>query len=60
MTASFLDGAVDLFVKTRIPRDGERFWDLDWDQVYRKNLFDWDGLKIDQSLASFRANETKL
>ena len=60
VTASFLDGAVDLFVKTRIPRDGERFWDLDWDQVYRKNLFDWDGLKIDQSLASFRANETKL
>jgi hypothetical protein len=56
----FLDGDVAFFVKTRIPQSGERFWDVDWDQVYRKMLFDWDGLKIDSKLASFSGKQTSL
>lgn len=60
VNAVFLDGDVAFFVKTRIPQDGERFWDLDWDQVYRKMLFDWDGLRIDSKLANFSGKQTSL
>lgn len=60
VNATFLDGDVALFVKTRVPQDGERIWDLDWDQVYRKMLFDWDGLRIDSKLASFSGKQTSL
>ena len=60
VNATFLDGDVALFVKTRIPQDGERIWDIDWDQIYRKMLFDWDGLRIDSKLASFSGKQTSL
>lgn len=60
VNASFLDGDVALFVKTRIPQGGERFYDLDWDQVYRKMLMDWDGLKIESKLANFSGKQTSL
>jgi hypothetical protein len=58
--ASFLDGDVALFVKSRVPQSGERFYDLDWDQVYRKMLMDWDGLKIESKLANFSGKQTSL
>lgn len=60
VTATFLDGDVAFFVKTRIPQSNEHFWDLDWDQVYRKMLFDWDGLRIDNKLANFSGKQTSL
>jgi len=60
VNAVFLDGDVAFFVKTRVPQKDEHFWDLDWDQVYRKNLFDWDGLKIDSKLANFSGKQTSL
>jgi hypothetical protein len=60
VNATFLDGEVDLFVKTRIPQDGEHWWDLDWDQVYRKALFDWDGLHLNHNLANFSGKQTSL
>lgn len=60
VNATFLDGDVFLYVKTRIPQKGERFWDLDWDQVYKKNLFDWDGLRLNKTLASFKGKQTAL
>lgn len=60
VNASFLDGDVALFVKTRIPQDGERFYDLDWDQVYRKMIMDWDGLRVDSKLANFSGKQTSL
>lgn len=58
VNAVFLDGDVAFFVKTRIPQSNERFWDLDWDQVYRKVLFDWDGLRINSKLAEFSGRRT--
>lgn len=60
VNAVFLDGDVAFFVKTRIPQSGEHFWDLDWDQVYRKMIFDWDGLRIDSKLANFSGKQTSL
>lgn len=58
--AVFLDGDVSFWVKTRVPQKGERLWDLDWDQVYRKELFDWDGLRVSSKLASFSGKQTAL
>lgn len=60
VNATFLDGDVFFFVKTRVPQKGERFWDLDWDQVYKKNLFDWDGLRVTKKLADFKGKQTSL
>jgi hypothetical protein len=60
VNATFLDGDVFFFVKTRIPQKGERFWDLDWDQIYKKNLFDWDGLRVNKKLAEFKGKQTSL
>ena len=56
--ASFLSGEVALQIDTRIPQnwhDG-----FDWDKVYSKTLFDWDGLKVNQKLASFHGKTTNL
>lgn len=60
VNATFLDGDVAFFVKTRIPQKNEHWWDLDWDQVYRKVLFDWDGLSLDSKLASFKGKRSKV
>jgi len=58
LEASFLSGDVALQIDTRIPQS---FTDgLDWDKVYSKTLFDWDGLQANQQLASFRGKVTKL
>lgn len=56
--ATYLSGEVALQIDTRIPQsltDG-----FDWDKVYKKTLFDWDGLTSSQKLASFSAKTTKL
>ncbi|MFO0640402.1 MAG: hypothetical protein U0183_14380 [Polyangiaceae bacterium] len=58
LRAELLSGEVTLQIDTRIPQsltDG-----LDWDKVYSKTLFDWDGLTANQTLASFRGKTTKL
>lgn len=56
--ASFLSGDVALQIDTRIPQS---FTDgFDWDKVYTKTLFDWDGLQENQKLASFHGKVTKL
>lgn len=58
LDASFLSGEVAIQIDTRIPQsitDG-----FDWDKVYSKTLFDWDGLKANQKLASFHGKTTKL
>jgi hypothetical protein len=60
VNAVFLDGDVSFFVKTRVPQKNEHFWDLDWDQVYKKKLFDWDGLKVNSNLANFSGKQTAL
>jgi hypothetical protein len=49
---------VALQIDTRIPQS---FTDgFDWDKVYTKTLFDWDGLQENQKLASFHGKVTKL
>ncbi|MBL8609466.1 MAG: hypothetical protein JNL38_19195 [Myxococcales bacterium] len=58
IASSFLSGEVAIQIDTRIPQnwhDG-----FDWDKVYSKTLFDWDGLKVNQKLASFRGKTTNL
>lgn len=58
--SKFLDGQLDLFVQTNIPRKGEKAWDIDWDTIYRKTLFGWEGFPVKESLAHFEAKQTPL
>ena len=46
------------FVQTNVPRQGEKLWDIDWDTIYRKTFFAWDGFTAKETLASFQARQT--
>ena len=54
----FLDGDLGFFVQTNVPRQGEKLWDIDWDTIYRKTFFSWDGFTAKETLASFQARQT--
>lgn len=57
--AKFLDGELAFFVETTLPQKGEKIWDLpDWDRIYTKTLFGWDGFTAKESLAHFSAKQT--
>jgi len=58
LKTKFLDGGIAFFVKTNIPEDGEKWNDWDWDTIYRKSFFEWDGFSASEKLASFTAKQT--
>ncbi len=58
LKTKFLDGGIAFFVKTNIPDDGEKWTDWDWDTVYKKSFFEWDGFTASEKLASFNAKQT--
>lgn len=58
LKTKFLDGGIAFFVKTNIPEDGEKWTDWDWDTIYRKSFFEWDGFSANEKLASFTGKQT--
>lgn len=58
LKTTFLDGGISFFVKTNIPQQGEKFYDVDWDTIYSKQFFEWDGFKAEETLADFKARQT--
>lgn len=58
LDTKFLDGSLGFFVQTNIPKQGEKLWDVDWDTIYKKTFFEWDGFKAKETLAHFAAKQT--
>lgn len=58
LDTKYLDGDLSFFVQTNIPRKGEKIWDVDWDTIYRKTLFAWDGFSDRDTLAHFSGKQT--
>jgi hypothetical protein len=58
LDTKFLDGNLGFFVQTNVPRQGEKLWDIDWDTIYKKTFFEWDGFTAKETLAQFQAKQT--
>jgi hypothetical protein len=58
LDTKYLDGDLGFFVQTNVPRQGEKVWDVDWDTIYRKTFFEWDGFTARETLARFSAKQT--
>lgn len=58
LETTYLDGGVALVIESTIPQQGEKITDFDWDTIYKKQLFEWDGMKATLPLAHVQARQT--
>lgn len=58
LDTTYLDGGVALVIESNIPQQGEKITDFDWDTIYKKQLFEWDGMKATLPLANIHARQT--